>query len=286
MDNSVTILVSSCDLYEDAWYPFFKLLKIQWPECEQYKIVLNTETKMYNPDFINIKSIASGRKPWSARIKQCLKQIDSDFIMFFLEDQFLQMPVNNEWWKKILDYMKANPDVGVIFPRHSGKQKKDLPDDYILRHDITSTFPIVGMAALYRKKYFMKILRNHESAWEFEHFASIRSKRYREKVLQYNRFRPPVFVYYDEIEKGYGITRKKWLPNNELLFNNFGINVDFNRLGVMSKDECQQILAPTLKQNTGEEKSKKRETLYIIKKRIVRFPSTVRKTVRKVRSLI
>ena len=52
MDNSVTILVSSCDLYEDAWYPFFKLLKIQWPECEQYRIVLNTETKTYNPDFI------------------------------------------------------------------------------------------------------------------------------------------------------------------------------------------------------------------------------------------
>ena len=84
MDNSVTILVSSCDLYEDAWYPFFKLLKIQWPECEQYRIVLNTETKTYNPDFIKINSIVSGKKPWSARLKHCLKQIDSDYIMFFL----------------------------------------------------------------------------------------------------------------------------------------------------------------------------------------------------------
>ena len=72
---------------------------------------------------------------------------------------------------------------------------------------------------------------------------------------------------------------------NEVL-NNYGINVDFSRLGVMSIDECQKICAPTVKQKTGEEKSKKREALYIIKKRIIRFPSTVRIIVRKVRSLI
>ena len=55
---------------------------------------------------------------------------------------------------------------------------------------------------------------------------------------------------------------------------------------LMSIDECQKICAPTVKQKTGEEKSKKREALYIIKKRIIRFPSTVRIIVRKVRSLI
>ena len=29
--NDVTILVNSCDKYEDAWEPFFKLFSIQWP---------------------------------------------------------------------------------------------------------------------------------------------------------------------------------------------------------------------------------------------------------------
>ena len=37
--GEVTILVNSCDLYEDTWYPFFKLLQLQWPECP-YKVVL------------------------------------------------------------------------------------------------------------------------------------------------------------------------------------------------------------------------------------------------------
>ena len=68
-NTDVTILVNSCDLYEDVWEPFFRLLKIQWPECEQYRIVLNTETKEYNCEFLKVETICGGRNStWSERI--------------------------------------------------------------------------------------------------------------------------------------------------------------------------------------------------------------------------
>ena len=47
LNNDVTIIVNSCDKYECAWEPFFKLFKINWPECESFNIILNTEEKKY-----------------------------------------------------------------------------------------------------------------------------------------------------------------------------------------------------------------------------------------------
>ena len=107
-NHDVTILVNSCDLYEDAWYPFFKLLQIQWPEAQKYDMILSTQTKKFNCDFLDIKTIASGDKPWSTRIINCLNHIQSKYVLYFLEDEFLQQPVNIEWWEKMLDFMEEN----------------------------------------------------------------------------------------------------------------------------------------------------------------------------------
>ena len=43
--TNLTIIVNTCDKYEDAWNPFFRLMEINWPESENYKIILNTENK-------------------------------------------------------------------------------------------------------------------------------------------------------------------------------------------------------------------------------------------------
>lgn len=50
--NDVTLLVSSCDKYEDTWHPFFELLHI-YGNGFSCPIVLNTEKKQYsNAEFI------------------------------------------------------------------------------------------------------------------------------------------------------------------------------------------------------------------------------------------
>ena len=50
--DKIALLVNSCDKYEDLWAPFFTLLKKYWnPE---YPIVLNTESKDFNFEGLNI----------------------------------------------------------------------------------------------------------------------------------------------------------------------------------------------------------------------------------------
>lgn len=259
-EKDVTIIVNSCDIYEDAWSPFFKLLKIQWPNC-QYNIVLNVENKNYeSDDFRNLVSYANGDLAWSERLLKSLDNIESEFILFFLEDQFLRKPVSDEWFKNALSYMKENKDVGVIFLRHTEKQNKEFSEIFFSRFEVTDKFPITAMVGLYRKDYLSMLLSANESAWDFENKGSERSKNLPYKVLQYNNAYPEIFVYDDKIEKGYGITRRKWLPKNKELFDKYGIEVNFDNLGILNPEELIE------NKTTKKAKMSLIERLYDVKK--------------------
>lgn len=89
LNNDVTIIVNSCDKYECAWEPFFKLFKINWPECESFNIILNTEEKKYECDFLKINTVPGGKEiTWSKRLKNVLVNINTEYILFFFRGFF------------------------------------------------------------------------------------------------------------------------------------------------------------------------------------------------------
>ena len=49
--------------------------------------------------------------------------------------------------------------------------------------------------------------------------------------MQYNENYPIIFDYRVNIAEGYGITESKWLPKNKDLFERYGIEVNYDRLG-------------------------------------------------------
>lgn len=294
MNNNVTILVNSCDKYEDAWEPFFKLLKIHWPECENYKIVLNTETKVYNCDFINVETICGGKNiSWSKRLKNVLKEIDSEIVLCILEDFFLQERVNHKVFLEALELMCNDKDIGYINLKYSPYRKwlKEPPEGerFASRDLINAGIRLAFMTALWRRTWLIGLLRNHESAWDFEYFGSIRSRRCNTKVLQIRNdegYCEPCFCYDDIIGRGYGITQGQWLPKNKELFDKYGIKVNFDNLGINYK-LYEDALNPKPKAPPKEiQKPDFRERLYNIKK----FPKKQKKklmnTIRKIRSLI
>lgn len=237
MRKDVTILINSCDKYDDCWNPFFKLFKIHWPDCP-YELVLNTETKSYDNSVLPVRTInTSGDLAWSARLRNVVEQIESNYIMFFLEDEFLCSPVNVDEFEKVVEYMRNNTDVGYILLRHSEKQKTKFDEPYFPRSFITEKYQIVGLSAIYRKDFMLKILRDHESPWEFERFATIRSKKYPYKILQYNNDLPVIFDYDDSTKTGYGLRRGKWLPATKPLLDSFGIEVDYEKLGWLTEED-------------------------------------------------
>lgn len=293
--NNITILVNSCDKYEDAWEPFFRLLKIHWPECENYRIILNTETKVYNCGFLNVETICGGRNiTWSKRLKNVLKKIDSEIILFLMEDFFLKSRLDNEEFLNIVNFMISNNDIGYISVKY--KENKYLKDGslakerFVSRDELSVNLRVPLIASMWNKNYFIKLIRNHETPWEFEQFAGIRSKKLNERVLEVNNNKGccnSIYNYDIDWQYGIGITQGQWLPKNKELFDKYGIEVNFDNLGINYKLYEDALNPPEPKESTQEsQKIDLRERLYNIKK----WPKKQKKkliiTIRKIRSLI
>ncbi|MBQ2724507.1 MAG: hypothetical protein IJF78_02250 [Clostridia bacterium] len=268
----VTVLVSSCDKYADAWDPFFRLIHLYWNNCP-YPIVLNTEQKKYVCDYMNVQVINSDLGlAWGQRLLNVVSQIQSEYVFLLLEDFFLDAPFNAEMFEKVLEYMNAHKNIGVTHITQSHKPHEDTED--LLWERNYERLNIVVTATLYRKDFLMKILRSNESPWEFEHYAGIRARRMKEHIMQYNEKYPVIYSYNHSLFDGTAITNGKWMKNTQYLFEKHGIKVDYNNLGVYPSSE--HIERPIVVNNKKMVKpSGLVEGSYYYWKRIKRLPAKI-----------
>lgn len=235
----ITILVNSCDFYEDAWDPFFKLLKIQWPNCP-YKMVLNTENKEYECKFMDVRTIKTGKEAsWTARLRSALKQIESKYILFFLEDFFLLSKVREESFSKAIEIITNDDKVGLVhfIPSEISMNipEYNLDDCFYELPVRKRTFRTRVAVSLFRKEYFLRLLYKDENPWQYERESHFRSMFAGYKIIRqdYDLY-PPTFTYVLDHACGIGITSKKWLINSKAFFESMGINdINYDRLGVL-----------------------------------------------------
>ena len=294
MDKKVTILVNSCDKYEDAWEPFFRLLKIHWPECENYRIILNSENKIFNCDYLNIETICGGsEKTWSKRLKDVLKQIETPYVVSFLEDFFLENKVDHSTFIKAINKISMDDHIGYIGlkynPNRKMKNGSDVPsNEFISRDDLVLMCRISFMTVVWDRKWLIRLIREHESPWEFELYGSYRSKRFlRKKVLDINNNRgicSCVFDYSVDVTAGRGIYQGRWLPRNKELFEKYGIEVNFDNLGI---DYTKYIKPENMcgKEAPRFNQLRLKEQLYIIKKLPKKYFRKIKKMLKHIKNI-
>lgn len=246
MENNklCSILVTSCDSYDDAWEPFFKLLNIMWSECDM-PIYLNTETKTFDSGYLEVKALHPGSltdnkgKPisWSNRLKQAVEKIDSKYILFFLEDFFLMSPVRIDVVNKSIEYMESNKNIGIIDFYREPHEKEFVLDEFSYV-DNNYDYAVNAMAAIWRKDFLLQILRD-ENPWDFEFFATRRWKKTDYRILTHREEFEPVFDYKIKPALGYGIFQGKWLRKNPELFEKYGIEVDFEKRGFVDPQNLE-----------------------------------------------
>ena len=290
MNKDVTILVNSCDKYEDAWEPFFRLLKIQWPECENCKIVLSTESKIYNCDFLNVKTIISPLSPkncaWSTRLKHTLEQIDTEYVLFFLEDFFLLEKVQTDIFEKALSILKNNAKICLVeFPSVEQNYKaieSIIYEKVFKKVSLIEPYRAKVMVSLWRKKDFQNLLFENENPWVCEKETSIRTIAYNKKILRQDYlFSKPTFYYHINPKLGFGITQGKWLKNNKAFFESNGIfGINYTNLGVEENAKTYTQLKETSDRKSKEQQKNKfrensnldniKEIFHLVKKKIIK----------------
>lgn len=245
-----TILVNSCDSYEEAWMPFFRLFREYWPNCP-FNIVLATQSKTSLEP--GITTIHTGDGAWSQRINRALKQIETPYVLLFLEDYFLLKRVKQKEFLYYLNEIAQNQDIGAFyFNRIEGY---DVPSDkYVDFYDMNKT-PLIKyhlncQIALWNREIFEEATRPIMSPWEFEYegFGRV-SERVRTKFFFCSQKTKhtmvqdfDVFSYLVHPKNGIGISKSKWLWNNETLFKKHNINCNFVTLDRMSHTQYRMQL--------------------------------------------
>ena len=212
---NITLLILSCDAYEDTWDIFFDLKDKYW-SCCPYETYLMTETK----DYDRCKVIkATG--VWTERLRNTLEQLESDYVLIMLDDFFIRDYVDQE---RIND-IKFNDNVAV----YNFEKAYDLPfinidNGFKLRknktHYLNSCQP-----SLHNRTKLIERLKEDQNPWEWE--LTLVNSQYefyvndKELIIDIG--------YYDH--KPWSIKNGKWCREVIPFFEKEGIIIDYKQRG-------------------------------------------------------
>lgn len=240
--NDLTIIVCSCDKYDDLWFPYFEIFKNQWKDCK-YPIILNTESKTYTHDGLDIKCLNLYKEgedvPWSDRMIETLKYVDTEYVLITLDDHFLISPVDSEKFEGAFDIIKNHKRISALsFIAYVPANEKTKWRGNFGLWKMNKYFRVNLDTAIWRKKALLRNLKKGENAWEFELNATERALWDFTEYYRYKHGAEPILDISFHLRKGYGLIRGKWCWRNPELFKQFNIPMDFSKRGYMDKEEC------------------------------------------------
>lgn len=248
-----SILVNTCDKFDDCWDPFFKLLTIYWPDCKE-KIYLNTEYKDYSFGDLDITAvkgsfehnIPKGKYPtWSQCLIWALEKIETPIILYMQEDYFLKDKVKSDIIDRYVEIMEKDSMLKCIYISNPSVWHTE-PSEYENLHyvAVNQNYRVSCQAALWKKDELLALLRARENAWYFEIYGSQRSGVLAHKYLGV----PRSYVYNGQFEiLPYiytGIVKGQWLREVVPLFTNHQIEIDFSLRGFVGDSVPKLKLFP------------------------------------------
>lgn len=245
-DYNYSVFVPSTDSYKDTWDAFFMLFKIYWPEYNGV-IYLSTETEDFSYPGLNIHVIKIGsnrRYTWSECLLNAINQIDSDYVLFILDDLFLDKRVNNQKINSFVQEM-IKEKISLLYLTNqstSGPFIKNKNEDF---YELTqnASYRIGALIALWDKTAFSRYVKSDENPWEFEIFGTKRASLIKDKVFCVNTEKyngKDNWVISHTIPTG--ITRGKWNDCVFDLFEKHSIKIDYSKRGIYKDPEDSSLI--------------------------------------------
>lgn len=244
LEKEITLLVCTCDAYEDLWYPFFKMLNKYWNNCT-LNIILNTETKTYNYEKLRIKSFPQNdNETYGERMIRNLKHIDTKYTLLLLDDFFLRRNVDTEKLEKYLQIMEGDEAIDVIY-----FTKQILNQSFPSEHEGLEELKKYAMyrlnmqAGLWRTDRLLNFWKPIDNPWKWEIFANYTTFDSAEKFLQVEEDEESPF-YYGYNPDGMGVFRGKWVYDDVApLFKENDIEIDYSIRGIYEKKTEKQYFS-------------------------------------------
>lgn len=174
--DKCSVLVLSCDKNLNLLKFFFEMFNENWFDCPfEIFVSLESETFKFGK---NIQTLNyTFNKNWSQRIKDCLKQIHTPYVLIILDDFIIEDKVDTKEILALVNRISEDSNIAnIILSEINCKTSlnKFLMNKYIL-HNRYSRYKTSLQLGIWKKDVLFKLLKNKENAWEFEIFSNIRS---------------------------------------------------------------------------------------------------------------
>ena len=223
----MSILICSCDAYEDLWRPCTYLLDSYWPHVP-YPVFLGTETKSLSHS--RVKSIHGGLgRQWSCCLRSWVEAINSEYILLMLEDFFLREPVIQSKISAALDFATSTKARQVRLVPLPPPTRRRKADELFGECESGTRYRVSTQAAIWRSESLLELLRPGESIWQFEHKGTERSLKHNSGY--YAAYRP-LLPYVGRISH-HVVEKGCWLPPEVALLKLRGVSCDFGKRPVL-----------------------------------------------------
>ncbi len=224
-NKNLDILVISCDAYSDVWDIFFKSFYKQWENCP-LKLNLLTNNKSY--DSHNVNTIKVGEDiSWSDNLFRAINYLKNDYVLILLDDLLLINKISNNYFNQISNWVIENdPNYLRLCISH----KPNYFDDLIGKIPQVTPYKTSTMPCIWKKSVLKDLLKEGESAWDFEINGSKRAYTYDGFYAVYDNF-----IFYKN-----GIIKGKWRRSIVKHDANYGLNIKHLSRPIMTlRDEFE-----------------------------------------------
>jgi hypothetical protein len=174
-----------------------------------------------------VHTICTGADPdWSRSVRTALLALETPYVLMSLEDFFLQSPVNTQ---HVLDCLSAIEKLDGVMLRLIPWPGPDEPlQGYPMlgRCNPGGLYRLSTQTAIWRRDALLELLRDGESAWEFENQGNRRIDARTDGF--YCTWKPVMTYRYHVVDRG------KWYRHAARKFGAMNIGCDFTRRPIMT----------------------------------------------------
>lgn len=238
MKNNCSIIINSCDGYEDIWKPFFCCFKENWKNCP-YSIYLNTESKKYEHEGMNITSLnvlQQKKIEWGERLLDCLSRIETEYVIMLFDDFCLENEVNQQEIENCIHELETNPDIDAFYLIHIFPELVDGKNTKFVEVPLGKEYRLNSAPGIWRKSSLMKYTGKIDTAWAWEYFGSFRTEKYKNSKIYVLNDISDLYPYNYSI--GGAIHRGKWVKTViEPINDKYKLEIDFSKRGFTDESD-------------------------------------------------
>ncbi len=235
--HDLTIVVNTCDAYEDVLNIFFCALHEYWPDCP-YPIVINTESSSYNshnyPARVHHYAKMNGEDDWGDRLRSTLSSIQTEFVLMIYDDFILNRAVSNKSIQSALQLLLTKKNAVVTYLINTNLPLREAnADGMFIQVKDKVDYRLNSAPAIWRRESLKNYTAIMDTPWAWEVFGSYRTWGDGQVFYSLNPNQPDVYSY--NHSKGGAIYRGKWVKDVvDQVVNKYNLKIDWNVRGYSS----------------------------------------------------